>query len=255
MLNGKDFFMKTFEEGYDENVEQVIDDIPNSDVEPTKVETPTKVVEEPEVIPDVDNVDKAVDKFNIDGEEFTIDQIKEWKQNGLRQSDYTKKTQELASQRRELEALNVQIPEQDNSSTISRLEKIEREIVSKELDLEISNFKVKYPDFDEVKVLTEAERRGVYDLEFVYKALRETDNSSSQINIEELKTQAIEEYKNRIATEKQANKEATSGSIVSSIPGQAIVDYSDELNNSEKEYCKKRGWTYQDYVEMKAKQY
>jgi hypothetical protein len=251
MLNGKDFFTKTFEEGYDENVEQVIDDIPNSDVKPTEVEISTEVVEEPKVdIPDV-----VVDKFNIDGEEVTIDQIKEWKQNGLRQSDYTKKTQELASQRRELEALNIEVPEKDTLSATSRLEKIERELASKELDLEISSFKSKYPDFDEVKVLTEAEKRGVYDLEFVYKALRDIDNSSSQVNIEELKTQAIEEYKTKIATEKQSNKEATSISIVSSAPGQAIVDYSDELNGSEKEYCKKRGWSYQDYVEMKAKQY
>lgn len=245
MLGGKDFFMKAFEEDAS-NVEQV-ENIPVEEAPVTEVTT--KVVEDKPV-------EVPVDKFNIDGEDFTIEQIKEWKQNGLRQSDYTKKTQELAEQRKQLEALKVEIPNQDTSSELQRLEKIERDLASAQLDLEITQFKAKYPDFDEIKVLTEAEKRGVYDLEFVYKALRDTDNSSSQINIEELKTQAIEEYKKQqVAVEKQKNNEATSGSIVSSTPGQAVIDYGDELNSSEKEYCKKRGWSFKDYVEMKAKQY
>lgn len=43
--------------------------------------------------------------FNIDGEEITLDQIKEWKADGLRQADYTRKTQEIAEQRRQIEAM------------------------------------------------------------------------------------------------------------------------------------------------------
>lgn len=42
--------------------------------------------------------------FDIDGEEITLSQIKEWKDSGLRQSDYTRKTQDLADQRKSYEA-------------------------------------------------------------------------------------------------------------------------------------------------------
>jgi hypothetical protein len=245
MLRGKDFFLNAFKEGVPEEVEQV-DDTPVVEVEPV-VEAVAEVVTEPVV--------ETIPTYEIDGEKITIDQIKEWKQNGLRQSDYTKKTQELAQQRKELEALGTEIPEREGSSELERLERIERELVTRQLDLEITEFKVKYPDFDEVAVLNEAEKRGIYDLEFVYKALRNDNSSSEQINIEELKTQAIEEYKAKIAVEKQKNKEATSDSIISSVPGQAVVDYGDELTSQEKEYCNKRGWTYKSYVDMKAKQY
>lgn len=47
-------------------------------------------------------------EYDVDGEKYTIDQIREWKQGNLRQSDYTKKTQEIARLRKENdEALNV----------------------------------------------------------------------------------------------------------------------------------------------------
>lgn len=247
MLRGKDFFMNAFKEGVPEEVEQVNEEVDTPVVEETPVEPVAEVVTEPVV--------ETTPTYEIDGEKFTIDQIKEWKQNGLRQSDYTRKTQELAQMRKELEELGTEIPVSETPSDLDRIAKIERELATKQLDLEITEFKTKYPDFDEVAVLNEAERRGIYDLEFVYKALRNDNSSSEQINIEELKTQAIEEYKAKVASEKLKNKEATSGSIISSTPGQAIVDYGDELSPQEKEYCNKRGWSFKTYVDMKAKQY
>lgn len=42
-------------------------------------------------------------EFEIDGEKYSIDDIREWKKSGLRQSDYTKKTQEVAKMRKEAE--------------------------------------------------------------------------------------------------------------------------------------------------------
>lgn len=42
--------------------------------------------------------------YEVGGETFTLSELKEWKANGLRQSDYTKKTQELAEQRKEVAA-------------------------------------------------------------------------------------------------------------------------------------------------------
>jgi hypothetical protein len=247
MLSGKEFFLKTFDEGYEGDVEQVDTDIPEVPIVP-EVEVPTEVETDVEVILEVE---KSVDKFNIDGEEFTVDQIKEWKQNGLRQADYTKKTQELAEQRK---ALKVEIPEVDETSPNERLQKIERDIATKELDLEITNFKIKYPDFDEIAVLTEAEKRGIYDLDFIYKALR-TEVPSAQLDIEALKAKAIEDYKNEIVVKKQINKDLTGDSIVSSVPGKVAIDYEGELSFSELEFCKRRGWTPEQYVKDKNNTY
>ena len=38
--------------------------------------------------------------FDIDGEEATLSQLREWKQDGLRHGDYTRKTQDLAAERK-----------------------------------------------------------------------------------------------------------------------------------------------------------
>jgi hypothetical protein len=253
MQMGKEFFIKAFEED-SSDVEQV-EDTPNEEVATEKVETvvPAEVVTE-EVAPVVDEV-VEVPKFTIDGEEYTVDQIKEWKQNGLRQSDYTKKTQELAEQRKALKADDSETPEHTEPTDSDRLSKLEKDLLNRELDLEITSLKQKYPDFDEVKVLDECANRGIYnDLEFIYKAIRE-DSKAEPIDMEAYKAQAIADYKTQIATEKQNNKKATSGSIISSTPGQPVVDYSEQLTSSEKEYALHRGWSDKEYVDMKNATY
>ena len=42
--------------------------------------------------------------YDLDGEEVSSTQLKEWKANGLMQADYTRKTQELADSRKDFEA-------------------------------------------------------------------------------------------------------------------------------------------------------
>lgn len=72
-------------------------------------DNPAETMQEPEVNTEVTNVEPTEEvpelpsKYDIDGEEFTIDEIREWKKGNLRQSDYTKKTTELAKQRKEAE--------------------------------------------------------------------------------------------------------------------------------------------------------
>jgi len=47
----------------------------------------------------------------IDGEEVTLEELREWRQNGLRQSDYTRKTQEAAAVRKAAEAKEALVAE------------------------------------------------------------------------------------------------------------------------------------------------
>lgn len=53
--------------------------------------------------------------FDIDGEEVSLDQLKEWKNNGLMQSDYTRKTQALADERKNLDAMKAKIQEMESA--------------------------------------------------------------------------------------------------------------------------------------------
>lgn len=44
----------------------------------------------------------VIDRYSIDGEEFSVDEIREWRKGNMRQSDYTKKTTELSTKRKEM---------------------------------------------------------------------------------------------------------------------------------------------------------
>lgn len=155
-------------------------------VQDTQVTQPTQ----PEVTP--------VSEYEIDGiGKVKIDDIKEWQRGYMRQSDYTRKTQEVAKSRKETqEAMEVynylksnpQIVEALSSGDTSvvkgnpafkslnpmdsRIDELNFKLASIELDSNLDSLKRKYPDFNEVEVLTEAERLNLSDLEFVYQALQ-----------------------------------------------------------------------------------
>mgnify|MGYP000844871666 FL=1 len=67
-------------------------------VEPTGAEGTETVVETEEEVQD-----NIPTEYEIDGEKFTIDEIREWRKGNMRQADYTRKTTELAKQRKEAE--------------------------------------------------------------------------------------------------------------------------------------------------------
>lgn len=69
-----------------------------------------------------------ISKYNIDGEEFTVDEIREWKRGNMRQSDYTRKTQEIAKQRKEAqEALEVYNYLMSNQELVKKLVELDTE--------------------------------------------------------------------------------------------------------------------------------
>jgi len=170
-----------------------------------------------------------VNEIEIGGEKYTLDEIQEFKRGYLRQSDYTRKTQELARQREEMaDAIELYNYLRDNphllynlqenivdpniaditeqlTPAMQKIQELEMKIAQQELEYEINMLKTKYDDFDEVKVLQEAEKRGITDLEFVYKALREDD----KVDVEKIKQEAVAEAKKQILAELQQNKEQT----------------------------------------------
>lgn len=242
--------------------EQVIDGVQ---------ETPVEEVQETTESQEVNASPTEENYIEIDGEKYTLDDIKEFRQGYLRQSDYTRKTQELARQRKEneyaLELFNylktnpslVEVLKQQDMGSpmfnvaqqltpeMQKIQELEMHIAQRDLDYEITQLKQKYPDFDEVKVLQEAEKRGITDLEFVYKALREVE----QMDVERIKKEAIEESKKQILAEIEKNKDVTKTVINQGdkpTQAQAIT-----LTPAQKRVAQGMGLTEEEYAEWLMK--
>lgn len=76
--------------------------------------------------------------YLIDDEEITLDQIREWKNGYLRQSDYTQKTQSLAAERKELEGIQSKSTEKLNKLD-SKIQELEALIQSDEQQIDWDN--------------------------------------------------------------------------------------------------------------------
>jgi hypothetical protein len=94
---------ETSQEAPSEDVEEVVEDPAELEAaaeeeseESVSANTPDEEVEEPGV-------------YLIDDEEVTLEQIQEWKKGTLRESDYTQKTQDLATQRKSYEAKDAKL--------------------------------------------------------------------------------------------------------------------------------------------------
>lgn len=166
--------------------------------------------------PDKASVPDEPAKFKIDNEEYTIEQLKEFRNGYLRNSDYTKKTQELSKQRNEVKELmevkqflaqhpekfeavkNIldetdQLQQKEEKGNISskeaeRLEDLELKIA--EMDL-----KSKYKDID-AKTLNAVERYAVINnlnLEEAYKQYK----SDEEVRTKELEQKILENLQKR----------------------------------------------------------
>lgn len=153
---------------------------------------------------DVDQFGDKYVKVKIDGEELDVP-VKEALSGYQRQADYTRKTQELASQRESLqyaatlaEALQTDpngtlqllsqhygaaLPANQPTEDLELMDPIERQVyelnqkvqmfeqaqAKSELEQEISRLSSKYQDFNAPEVINHALRTGIVDLEAAYK--------------------------------------------------------------------------------------
>lgn len=119
-------------------------------------------------------------EFEIDGEKFTAEQIREWRKGNMRQSDYTKKTQEVAKQREQYkEAVELYEFLQSNPTyaqklaeltmeegkaknipfTDPRVAELDLRITTMQIEKDLQEIKTSDPDCDEVELLTIANER------------------------------------------------------------------------------------------------
>ena len=112
------------------------------------------------------------DKYVIDGEELTVEQIREFKKGHMRQSDYTRKTQEIARSRQEhAEALELyeylrQNPElaqeladrapevrATNLTSDPRLQELDMKVRTMEIEKALGVIRSSMPEVNEIEIL------------------------------------------------------------------------------------------------------
>lgn len=163
--------------------------------------------------------------FDIEGQKVTLDEL----QRGyLRQSDYTKKTQDLARQQRELQQYRgvvdavKQSPEAQQAIQYNPVE-MERQMLEAErydlqLQREVNTLSSKYADFEVSDVLNFALERKMNNLEDAYLLNKQYKQSQTPPS-NNTQTPDVESLKAQIRAELEA--EMNTGTIISGNSGNA----------------------------------
>jgi len=210
-----------------------------------QVETPeTKPIEEIKETKPVEDVVQEEpkvtipDKVAIEGiGEVELDELKK---GYLRQSDYTRKTQDLAKQRDETkDAIEVftylknnpdiaqKLAEYDKergtvspaattaTPAVQKQKDLERQLFDLQLQMQIQGLQSKYDDFDVKEVMDMSIKEGIVDLEKAYKLVKadKISNTSSTLDEkalrEKIKAELEKEYARNADTDSLITKKGT----------------------------------------------
>ena len=229
-----------------------------------EVEQPTEAeVNEPDKVDEVEiQAEETKEELvEIDGEKLTVEELK----NGyLRQSDYTKKTQEVARTRKENEEAlrlydtlkqnpnivqqlqsDIEIPRQLDP-TQAKVVELEEKMYDMILEREIESLQTKYKDFEIREVLELASQKEMTNLEDAYLLLKSSKAPVVQsTDVETMK----ENLRNEILQELKAEKNTKS--IItpsgSELPNVQEVTYSP----SELKVAKNMGMDIKEYIKWR----
>jgi hypothetical protein len=93
----------------DNSITEPNDDDTHADSEVEELVEPTDAEDEETELDGDDDDNAELEVIDIDGEEVSIDQIKEFKAGHMRQADYTRKTQDLANKRKATEKMHTEL--------------------------------------------------------------------------------------------------------------------------------------------------
>lgn len=217
--------------------------------------TNTTDLSEEENVQDVQDTPQYI---NLDGEQLTLEQIKEFKQGYLRQSDYTKKTQILAQERERLkEAVELYEYLQSNPEIAQKLveedtgvkniaptqenqmlKDLSYKIATIELDAQLNNLKAKDPDLDEIELLTIANQRGV-NIDDAYNIYR-------GLNFDKILERKLKEQSANLTKQIQQNGNVTKTLISDADKANKNANYG--LSDAQLNMAKKLGMTPEEYA-------
>lgn len=217
--------------------------------------TNTSDLSEEENVQDIQDTPQYIE---LDGEQLTLEQIREFKQGYLRQSDYTKKTQILAQERERLkEAVELYEYLQNNPEIAQRLveedtgvkniaptqenqmlKDLSYKIATIELEAQLNNLKAKDPDLDEIELLTIANQRGV-NLDDAYNIYR-------GLNFDKILEKKLKEQSANLTKQIQQNGNVTKTLISDADKANKNANYG--LSDAQLEMAKKLGMTPEEYA-------
>lgn len=209
---------------------------------------------------DQENDVEPLSEFDIDGEKVTAEQIREWKRGNMRQSDYTRKTQEIAAIRNEakeaLELYNYLKANPEIAKKLAEESPQQQETVKnimnpdlQQINIELSTMKIENAlrqimsndkDVTEVELIEIANKEHV-TIETAYEMWR--GRNLDKIIDKRLKEQSLN------ITNKIKNNNNKVKSLVTEKKGDDNPNFG--LSDREVEMAGKLGMTAQEYAEWK----
>lgn len=230
-------------------------------VEQTQITTPETVAKVDEPVAPESTPPTLPSKVVVNGVgEVDIEELK----NGyLRQSDYTRKTQEISAKNKENEEAlalyeylrqNPQIAQQmlQNPNVAnqfnpanSKINEIEERMYDLMLQNDIRNMQDKYKDFDTHAVLKIADSKGITNLEdayFIYKAT----SQSNQTDVDSLRKQIKDELIKELANEQKSTQ-----TLITSGAKPIVQENKPSLSEQERKVAINMGLSESDYVKWR----
>lgn len=229
--------------------------------EKTEEVVETKPAEEKKIVDET----KIPEKIEIDGiGEVTLEELK----NGyLRTSDYTKKTQDVANQRRENEEAIKLMQELKRNPTVAqemstklpnmqqldpaqaKIMELENKVYDMLLVQEINELKSKYEDFDAKTVLEIANEKKLYNLEDAYKLSKSVKTSEETKTVDTDKIR--EELRAEILKELASEKNTTRTIITTNSETADIKDDKPKMTDEEKRVARKMRVSDEEYIKWR----
>ncbi len=233
--------------------------------EETTEEKPTTESEE-KPVEEKPTEEKLPDKIEISGiGEVSMEELK----NGyLRQSDYTKKTQEVSRKSKEAdEALalynhlkqNPKLAEQFLQTknlpptldpTNSKITELENKVYDMMLEKEIDVLQNKYSDFEAREVVKEAHEKKITNLEdayFIVKARKQTGQPQDVVDKDKLK----EELRKELLKEIEEERKSTQTVISSSDSNPVVKDDAPKLTEMESNVARNLKMSDEEYIKWR----
>jgi hypothetical protein len=173
--------------------------------------------------------------------------VEELKNGYFRQSDYTKKTQDLAHQRKEAEeaikfyehlrsnpqlaqqlAQQTQLPQTLDPVT-SKVVDLEQKFYDLMLQQEINTLQTKYPDFEVREVLETARDKQLNSLEDAYLIVKSRKQASQPVDANQLKEQIRAELLKELEAERNATQ-----TIIATNNAPPVQDNTPQISDAEK---------------------
>lgn len=233
----------------------------NLTVQPTTVVTPEPQVTT-ETVPETQPT-AAPAKVVVNG--IGEVDIEELKSGYLRQSDYTRKTQEISAKSKENEdalalyqylrqnpqlaqqmLANSNVPQNLNPAN-SKIEELEEKYYDLMLQNDIRNMQDKYKDFDTEKVLRIADSKGITNLEDAYLIFKATaHNEATPSNVEDIKKQLREELIKELALEQKSTQ-----TLISPSAQPIVQNQLPSLSAKEHNVASNMGMTDAEYIKWR----